>query len=117
MKELRISPEVLRKHVHQALKDEFGDNAYICWYDSEDLSSFTATISDIEERIVLLLIKPFWYAFPTSSDDFLMVKFDACFLDETELRLKIYNTLHDTINRIAQEESTTEEDETESNEE
>ena len=105
MKVLRISPEVLRTHVHQALMDEFGEHNYICCYNDEDLSYITARISDIEERIISSLIKPYWYAFPTSSGEDIMVKFDALFLDETELRQKIYHSLQNTVDRIASDES------------
>jgi len=101
---LRISPEVLKKHVHQALIDEFGEHTYICCYDDDDLSHISARISDIEERIITALVKPYWYAFPTSRDEDIIIKFEALFLDETDLRQKIYHSLQNTIDRIANEE-------------
>ena len=109
MKVLRINPDVLRTHVHQALMEEFGEHNYICCYNDEDLSYITARISEIEERIISSLIKPYWYAFPTSSDEDIMVKFDGCFLSETELRQKIHHSLQNTIDRIASDESGSEE--------
>ena len=109
MKVLRISPEVLRNHVHQALMNEFGDNTYVCCYNSDNLSYITTRISYIEERIISSLIRPYWYAFPTTTDEDIMVKFDGCFLSETDLRKKIHHSLQNTIDRIASEESGSEE--------
>lgn len=109
MKKIRIKPEELRRHVHQALIDEFGDNNYICCYNCDDLSHITATLSYLEEYIIKSLIRPYWYAFRTSNDEEIFVKFEAFFLEETELKQKLHGSLQHTIDRIASEESGSEE--------